>query len=541
MATTTQTTTVSFLDQNYIDCNVNTTNQLTPTLALAYEETSASMSLSDPHLTIVNNDSGVASSAPLQISAPLADMPLGVMRYTQLQSYGCAIDDNGEASWQVLSLGGGLSEVNRRYADDFSQPWFGAVQQMFMVNYQGRANYMTVGGALMPDVGETAAADEFAALVDDQTTTMPDYVREVYQLDPLTLRIDELGLANGYWDWSSSLGQQQNNTYYWDSASVLALKIVGALTRHIRWSILARNPPVRVVQVGADDLTVPQVQQFADRYFDGDAEALVADFDSDVPASAFIRQVRDQGYFEVPQVNEGALMTAQVESYNNIGKGTAALGALAYVAAEVAIWLQYAASIRGATSIQKEIALSQAISATILLTVQVLISIVRFVYTWFRAVWGSLNNSFDLLILLIIYIIVGAISHDWNPAKTTEELAKLILNINNLAKVPDGGVTTGPLNMRVEPGGSGINGPLAGNWFNITTTISTTVQLNPTTQEESWYKDTDVGSSDDVKKSWAYVRWTALSQSSPQYPTYLDSYLITNTLPVFGADGAGAN
>ncbi|MCB0206092.1 MAG: thrombospondin type 3 repeat-containing protein, partial [Anaerolineae bacterium] len=541
MATTTQTTTVAFLDQNYVDCTVNTTNQLTPTLALALEETSAAMSLSDPHLTIVNNDSGVASSAPLQISAPLADMPLGVLRYTQLQSYGCAIDDSGQAGWQVLSLGGGLAEVNRRYADDFSQPWFGAVQQMFMINYQGRANYITVGGVLMPDIGEAAAADEFAALVDNQTTTMPDYVRVVYQLDPLVLKIDELGTANGYWDWSGSLGQQQNNTYYWTSASVLALKIVGALARQLRWSYLTRNPPIRVVQVAPDDLTVPQVQEFANRYFDGDAEALVADFDSDVPASAFIRQVKDQGYFEVPEVNYRALGTAKIEGYNNIGKGTAVLGALAYVVAEVSIWIQYAASIRGATSIQKEIALSQAISATILLTVQVLISIVRFLYTWFNAIWGSLNNSVDLLVLLIIYIIVAAISHDWNPAHTTDELAKLILNVNVLAKIPDNGVNTGPLNMRIEPGSSGIDGPLAGNWFNITTTVSTTVQLNSTTQEEKWYKDTDVGSSDDVKKSWAYVRWSALDQSSPQYPTYLSQYLITNTLPVFGQNGAGAN
>ncbi|MCB0241541.1 MAG: hypothetical protein KDH08_23575, partial [Anaerolineae bacterium] len=66
---------------------------------------------------------------------------------------------------------------------------------------------------------------------------------------------------------------------------------------------------------------------------------------------------------------------------------------------------------------------------------------------------------------------------------------------------------------------------MAGQWYNITTTVSTTVQLNPTTQEESWYKNTDVGNSDDVKKSWAYARWSALAQSSPQYPTYLDSYL----------------
>ncbi|MFN2166916.1 MAG: hypothetical protein ACK2U9_11735, partial [Anaerolineae bacterium] len=295
LATTTQTTTVRLLDQNYVGCTVNTTGQLTPTLALAYQETSASMALSDPHLTIANNDSGSTTAAPVQISAPLADMPLGVMRLIRLQSYACQIDDSGQANWQVLSLGDGLAEVNRRYADDFDEPWFGSVQRVFMTYYQGSANFMTVGGAIMPGVGETAGVDHFSALIDDQTTSMPSYVREVYQLDSLVLKVNELGTANGYWDWASSLGQQQNNTYYWDSAAVLALKITAALARQFRFIYLYYNRPMRVVQVAPDDLTVAQVQKFADQYFDGDGEALVADFDSEVPASAFIRQAKEQG------------------------------------------------------------------------------------------------------------------------------------------------------------------------------------------------------------------------------------------------------
>ncbi|MCB0257239.1 MAG: hypothetical protein KDI55_26260, partial [Anaerolineae bacterium] len=122
MATTTQTTTVQFLDGNYVDCTVNSTAQVTPTLAMAYQETFGFMDVTDPRMTVTNGDPSVQSSAPVQFSVPLADASLGVLRQVQLNSYACAIGDDGEAGWQPLSEADAINELNRRYTHDLDQP-----------------------------------------------------------------------------------------------------------------------------------------------------------------------------------------------------------------------------------------------------------------------------------------------------------------------------------------------------------------------------------------------------------------------------------
>ena len=74
MATTTQTNTVSFLDSNYLNCTVNTTNQITPTLATAYQETTGHIDLSNPLVTETNADATVASSNPVTFNVPLSSI-----------------------------------------------------------------------------------------------------------------------------------------------------------------------------------------------------------------------------------------------------------------------------------------------------------------------------------------------------------------------------------------------------------------------------------------------------------------------------------
>ncbi|MCB0249746.1 MAG: thrombospondin type 3 repeat-containing protein, partial [Anaerolineae bacterium] len=520
IATTTQTTTVQFLDGNYQDCTVNSTAQVTPTLAMAYQETFGFMDVTDPRMTVTNGDPAVQSSAPVQFSVPLADAALGVLRQVQLNSYACDIGDDGEAGWRPLSEAEAINELNRRYADDLDQPWFGAMQQVVATYDAGMDNIISIDGGLVNGTGLTAPDDAYVQFTNCQANNMPDCVRTEYQLDSLVLNVDTLGTVNGYWDWASGAAGFQTGIVYFDRLAYNLGRLVLSRWKTVEeLSILTRSQaeirgqdsPYRLnnlddpyVEVGqnwrGDDImgANPNYQSYEEK---------LAQADVDVGAEA--RATANAG----------------------VGKWSSGLAVGLTLVVLALIWLPYFGFASGEPSIQRDVSLANAIAATMLLGIQVLVDLIVIgVEYYFSAATSVTGGIVTLVVFLLIYIFIAAISGDWNPLKTTEELAKLILNVNVLAQIPDNGINTGPLNMRVEPGSSGASGAVAGQWYNITTTVSTTVQLNKTTQEESWYKDQDVGSSDDVKKSWAYARWSALSQSSPQYPTYLSQYLITNTL-----------
>ncbi len=523
MATTTQTTTVQFLDDNYLDCTVNTTGQVTPTLAMAYQESFGFMDLTDGRMTITNDDSSVQTSAPVQFSVPLDAAVLGTMRQTQLNSYACDLGDDGQATWRPLSGGEALNEVNRRYADDFDQPWFGTTQQIFLTFYTGMSTIISVDGQLVDDAGQTAPDDAFVQFSSCDANTMPGCLREEYQLDSLVLNVDTRGTVNGYWDWSSGLASFQTGLTYAERIFYGLVRLIASKWKTVELmgiEMSARNAPYRLNEVD-DPFEVRSV--FNDNieydYLTTNPQAMTAE------AAA-----------EASSAEANASVSSTVSKYS----GGIALVMIFVVA--VFIWVPYFSDIQGEPNIQRDIALANAIAATIVLGVQVLIDATVIAVEYFVGTSTTIAGGIvALVVFVLIYIIVAAISGDWNPLNTNQELAKLILNVNVLAQIPDNGINTGPLNMQVDSSGSPANGVVAGDWFNITTTISTTLQLNPTTQEEAGYKNKDVGSSDDVAKSWAYARWSKMPENSASYPTYLEYYSITNTLPLFGASDSSAN
>ncbi len=203
LATTNTTTTLEMLNEHYVDCAVTASNQLTPTLALAYQETSGGKDL----LNMTKQDAGVV----LALSASLSNVPMATMHQTQLTTYACATGSDGQSGWQALPLASpsdqpyqsALGELSRRYPSQATQRYFSMVQQLFMVYYFGRSNIVAING--QPAIVAAASEAGFGWLIDFETYTMPDYVRKVYDLDSFFLAVDTRGTLDGMRDWSATL------------------------------------------------------------------------------------------------------------------------------------------------------------------------------------------------------------------------------------------------------------------------------------------------------------------------------------------------
>ena len=174
LATTTQTNTVTFLDTHYADCTVNTTAQITPTLATAYQETSGHIDLSSPLVTKTNADATVESSNPITFNVPLSSIVDYTLRRSQLTSYGCGSDGNGGVTWQPLTEAQALIEMNDRYPDQAEQRWMSMVQQLFLLMYYGRSNTLLVNGHTTAQVADTNTVDAFTAFSTSSATSLPD-------------------------------------------------------------------------------------------------------------------------------------------------------------------------------------------------------------------------------------------------------------------------------------------------------------------------------------------------------------------------------
>ncbi|MEZ4768653.1 MAG: hypothetical protein R2844_09535 [Caldilineales bacterium] len=467
LATTTQTTTVQFLDQNYVDCTLNTTAQVTPTLALAYQETAGFIGMADKHMTIINGSGNIATSAPVQFSVPLADTVLAKTRQVQLNSYACGLDDSGAAAWRGLSVGEALGELNRRYADYMDEPWFGPIQQLFITYDSGRSNILSANGTLINGVGQLAPDDAYAQFTNCQDSAMPDCVRQSYAIDGLLLKVDELGSVNGYWEWGRDLADIFSSLSFVDRLLYGITKIMAYRAHAYAFSQV--EAPWVYDKIPQGQMQQANYEDFANHWYEGGFEEFKADMALD-ESSAFLEAQIEQGYFEVPAYQDvNVRSVAYQEIGNNLNKVTSAANALLFLIFVVSIWVGYAVAIDGATSIQQDIALAQAIAGTIILTVQLLTDLI---FTYFQlaieaATFTGFGLFLSLLVLVLLYVIVAAISGDWNPLNTTQELAKLILNVNVLAQVPDSGIATGPLNMRVEASGAPANGavPASGTTF----------------------------------------------------------------------------
>ncbi len=184
LATTTMTTTVDFLGQNY-------SHSRTPMLALGYQETTGAVGLESDAVTLSGS----------KLTVDLSQNTLSTMRQIEVTQYQWQSSAN---SWRALSMDEALAELADRYPSQEEQSTKSAVDYLVLHYYAGLVNYVERDGVAL--VG--AQADDqaiFDWLSQPQETSLPGYVQTTWNIDQLESLSTTYGDARGWQVWQDGL------------------------------------------------------------------------------------------------------------------------------------------------------------------------------------------------------------------------------------------------------------------------------------------------------------------------------------------------
>ncbi|MCP4165040.1 MAG: hypothetical protein GY759_03990, partial [Chloroflexi bacterium] len=215
-------------------------------------------------------------------------------------------------------------------------------------------------------------------------------------------------------------------------------------------------------------------------------------------------------------------------------RGTLVLQALLAGTMIAMVWTKYASQAKSLQGIQKDIALSQAIAATIMIGILAIISVVLAIFA--TTVVGTV---IEVAILAILYLLVAIITGDWNPIKTysylTDWLSEWLLKLELLVEVGANSVKSGPMQLKMltaDPTQTRITGPMPGNRFQISLALSTTLSMNSNLPAGKFNMHARAGNANDVAASWGYARW----EQRQERPSYLSDYAVSHLPRLFTKD-----
>ncbi|MFN8485853.1 MAG: hypothetical protein U0768_22660 [Anaerolineae bacterium] len=537
LATTNMTTTARLLSDNYTACSATTTGAVTPTLALAYQETNRNLEATSSLVTITNGDPSVTSATSIGFSFPLGNTPSSLMRRVQLGQYTCATDaTTGQPRWQALSLGQVQAEMARRYPDTGQDQYRSLALLLFNSYYTGRSRVMSINGQLMPYAGadaDPAAFQDFNRPA-AAATTMPEYVRLAYQLDSLVTNLQNKGTLEAFRDWNSTIGSSQ---FYSRVATLIGAPVFKFFSTVLRRYLTARVPSNVAVEDDLGELIISQTGP----PIHGRPFALKSGFRVAWEeafggwSGATERKLVAMGIVGKEQAESEAPIAASAERIEAESKYWRTSGFVIGVAVSailiITTWSMYATAANGLSGIARDSLLAQAIATTLLTVFQFIIDTIIGVI--FSTGPGALIG---LLLFLIVYIIVGVLTGDWNPldaySKLTEWLAKVVLFVDLFVNQPD--VSAGSPNMTISNSGAISNtGVISGSQIAITTATTTTLTANTNTRQfktgNTWFNGR-AGNSGDVKNSWAFAEVdTDPVFNNGQAPAYTHDFSVQNT------------
>ncbi|MCP4212939.1 MAG: hypothetical protein GY764_15885 [Halieaceae bacterium] len=525
LATTTQTNTVALLDRlanevQGVACSLSSTGFYTPTLGTAYEETMGSVDLSSLLMDVSNGNPAVISGAPVVFSIALGDAVTYVRRQAQMGSYACATDDTGVAGWRALSNNEAMNEMSSRYSTEDGLT--ASVQLLFAGFYAGMSNIISFNGVLVDGVQESTDSSDFDYLNAVTASTMPEYVRQIYQLDALESSLDTSDFSKALRDWQLSFRSVQQANYAMD-AWLAQISIVVATNLIQRYQLStwlsARNSVVEdlinraIEEYGISNGFRLQRSGAADWFIDGDRYSQQFNLVNEESG----KELDDNIYRGFSDNFEGSLTVEARKSQVFYTKLAAYFVATAITAVFVGIdYAMYRQSAKSLDGIQADAAEAQFFASTIIQVTQLIFSLIL--------IWvfnsSAVGVALEFAIFLIVYIVVGAITGNWSPLKTYNFLitwlGEAILNLKLLAKVPKDGVNAGNINFTLDISNTRTSGPLPDGWYTIATEMTTTLAGKK------------------VGNSWAYVRWDEVEQ-----PFYLQRYNTVNAPELIGSKGSG--
>ncbi len=537
LATTNMTTTAKLLNDNYTTCSISTTLSMTPTLALAYQETNRNLEATSLLVTISNGDPSVTSAASIGFSFPLGNTPATVMRRVQLGQYTCAADTNsGQARWQALDLTQVQAEMARRYPDNGQDQYRGLAMLLFSSYYTGRSRVMSIDGQLLPYAGmdaDPAAFQDFNRPADG-ATTMPQYVRLAYQLDSLVTNLQNKGMLEAFRDWNSTIGSSQ---FYSRVAVLIGAPVFKFFSTVVRQYSTVRVPTSVLMGRVADEpiwartgppaFSRPSALKSGFRVawdeafggWSGEAERGFA-------ARGII--TKENAAAEKPVAATAERIEAESKYWKTSGF---IIGVAISAILIITAWSMYSTAANSLSGVARDSLLAQTIATTLLTVFQFIIDTIIGVV--FSTGPGAIIG---LLLFLILYIIVGAITGDWNPldaySKLTEWLAKVVLFVDLFVNQPD--VSAGSPNLTVSNSGAISNtGVISGSSIALTTATTTTLTANTNTRQfkagNTWFNGR-AGNISDVKNSWAFAEVDKDPVfNNGQAPAYTHDFSVQNT------------
>ncbi|MFN8496882.1 MAG: FG-GAP-like repeat-containing protein [Anaerolineae bacterium] len=538
LATTSATTTQQLLSAAYAPCSAATTGALTPTLAVAYQESSGVLDMGSALVTIGNGDPAVQSLAPITFNVPLGQASLSTVRRVQLSQYTCILDAaTQKPTWQALTIDRSLKELARRYPAAAQDPTWLPTQLLYSMLTLGLTRVVSVNGRAMPYMGQAADFTKFATWngAAGGTTTLPDYVRTAYGLDALVADFATRGAVEAYHAWQNQVGSSDFWSYVGPMIGMPLLKLVFYSVR------VYRALPGRVL---VDYFALTDTSEFEDvPRLERLGQAFRASWRSWTGTSAAETEmaanlsVKDETGVEI--VDEAGA-AAEAKWFDRL-TDLVGVGLLIYSLAS--LWQSYGQQSASLSGIARDDALATARASTVL----------NIVLWAFDVILGQFAASgvgllVEAILLIIIYIIIGAAIGDWDPlnviAHITEWFASMILRVDLYVNEPTVGL--GPPHMVVDNGSVLSQGTL------ISSTIALTMTAVTTLTASSSVKSVDTssldlgcqfcngrqGTIDDVKSSWAVARIdTDPGFNNGQSPSWTANYSLTNSI----AAGAAAD
>ncbi len=528
LSTTAMTTTVDFLNKHYIECKAGATNAMTPTLVTAYEETDTRVDVTDPRLaTTTNGDPTIQSGNPIVFSFQLGQTSVNVLRHVQLTQYGCRVDPStNNPAWQSLTVEDGQAEISRRYPSEMDADYSMMLMMLFSTYYDGRGRIISVDGQLTPEVGQTANPADLHDFFVPGAHSLPGYVRTAYKLDALVADIENKGIGQALDNWANTLGKIA-------TLQSFAHLLVGPMITYVRYAVI-------MVKFG---------EWYYAKYWRGRAMAFGWRILGALGAAGFnmvrhgwrsseLEWVMRHDLHLFPKPHPIFDSPKAVTSSVRWGRAKmVAIGAAVTIVALALTWAMWAKNTGGSiNSVTQDLLLAQTIATTIL-------TVFMFIMDTIVVLVASTGIGFliELIIMIVTYLIVAAISGDWNPMHTfqhlVEWLTELILKVDLLVTEP--GAYTDPsqpsLTLNTNPASGTAFGSIADKQtvYEITTTMVTTFTANANVEHTSaQYINGRQGNLDDVKHSWAFAEMAP--DPDGQLPFGTSNFNVSNSVAPTG-------
>ena len=227
------------------------------------------------------------------------------------------------------------------------------------------------------------------------------------------------------------------------------------------------------------------------------------------------------------------------ETSNNYAKSALAMSTIAFVATVASAWIVFGAEQKQLSGLDRAALWAQSAATTWIAAAQYLtdliIATLNFIFDSF--VLTGVLGVLAILIFIATWIVVSAISKDWNPLDTyntmTKWLADAIYDDDALTDIPKNGVQPESQVVSMGAGTAGVAGSVQGNAYDIQMVLGTTIEMTTSLPNTGGHESARGPTTDDLKHSWGFGTMLENTAAAPSWTT---GYVVTNAINASSID-----